>query len=176
MPAFAAPKIAKSRLDKPIHFLVRQSGSHAPRKGIPAWSMEVAYVRDIEGLSSIEIAARYEFHDDSEQHGRGRSRSKSRYRKDGSELLRDAGAWPWAVGLPLPSAWWTGRRYIDALLQWHRDAWLSAYSSLQFGTSRLVGRPEAFGSIDEHRRAVEAYETEIRWASHDAAIRAARAA
>ncbi len=174
LPLFEIPQVHDSVQPPPrVELLPRERGRHAPRAGIPAWSMEAAFLTDVEHRGSLELAELSEFRDYSEHDARGRSRSVGRRVKQGRELLASFGAWPWAVALPLPHRWWTQEAYLSALSRWHREAWLAAYSSLQFCTSQFVGRSRCFNSIDELERAHAAYDAEVRWAADTAARRAA---
>ncbi|MBA3327686.1 MAG: hypothetical protein H0T43_05235 [Solirubrobacterales bacterium] len=97
------------------------------------WHIEAAYLRDLEGLTSLELAEAIEAGDFSEQDGRGRSRTSDRWVKHGRELLHELGAWPWAVvdGGKLPRDWRTDERITLALASWHRIEWGRAARQLR---------------------------------------------
>ncbi len=96
--------------------------------------MEAAYMFGIERKAHDEIAAYLGCKSEVLNHrtGRQRSRTVERYLSAGGGLLRDLGAWPWAVLEDAedprpPSDWHQQPRFATALAEWHR-AYLDAAS------------------------------------------------
>ena len=101
----------------------REPGTHRPRRGIAAWSIEVAWLRDQRGLSWVEIAELLEYADWKMAHPEC-SRGAERRVSQGRGLLHDLGAWPWALcerGV-LPARWWEQEAFARALEEWVCDA------------------------------------------------------
>jgi hypothetical protein len=160
LPAFEVPQIRPATDVQPLDLVAREPGYQRPRAGRRVWAVEAAFSRDIEGLSSLEIANRQDLRDYSEHDARGRSRSEGRRVSEGRRILERLGAWPWAVGLPLPRRWWTQAAYVDALAGWHHDAWIEAWEDLHWRAQRLTGG-DHWGNATDVRRARNAYVTAL---------------
>jgi hypothetical protein len=116
----------------------RQEGTHAPRVGSNAWSIEAARNYDLRGKSYIEITKGLEYHDWEFAHPR-RSKGAERRVRDGRRVLQGLGAWPWALAANgvLPARWWEQERFTRALTFWWRDAMLNCLQDV-FRTAEIA--------------------------------------
>ena len=133
--------------------VARKPGGHAPRSGIPGWSMAVALVVDLYGVRSDEAADSLELRDYSSRDAGDGSRSGRLYAQRGRPLLSSLGAWPWCLATAgrLPGRWYCRQDYAEALTRWHFQQWLAAEAA-NLRTIPFAPSPTAGAAIDDAAR------------------------
>ena len=152
--------------------LPRQPGRQAPRAGRPMWAINVAFVRDIYGISTLDIAHALDLRDYSTHDAEGGSHSGRTYAREGRAHLSRLGAWPWCLtdGGRLPRHWYIQQGYAEALACWHYRQYLAAHVAVASSVGPVARHPSV-SSARVNARAAEAaraayrenYEAAPRW-------------
>jgi hypothetical protein len=136
------PIIDGQRMPPELAPLVRDPGRDRHKlAGRPYWEMEAAWLHDLAGWSTAQVARFLGRADPSVPGQRwkelvegrqGRSRTAERYYTAGRRLLCALGAWPWAHAPDgtLPQAWHRHQQTIAPLAEWHERWWADAARAL----------------------------------------------
>lgn len=121
----------------------REPGHQRPREGRQRWMLESAYLRDLRGSTTVQIADSLDLFDVQSRITERRSRSADRYIGPGRKTLAELGAWPWCLAEDgkLERRWWTIERYAEALLVWHQNACIDAVEAALISSRGLITPP-----------------------------------
>jgi hypothetical protein len=150
----------------------REPGTHRPRWGMAAWSIESAHDHDLRGLSYVKLAELQDYTDFLAAYPE-RSRSAERRVTQGRELLHNLGGWPWALSERgvLPARWWEEERFARALAGWFREATLQCLSDA-LRAVELANSDEGAEPVSDDRSGPMAV-SETSWEGARLALRAA---
>jgi hypothetical protein len=141
------PLAAKgTRRPRPPHDGFRGNSVRVPLALKPLADMQVAYLHDVQGETSREIAPQWGFVDLDDISSA--SKSAQRTWKSGRNLLRDLGAWPWACHAgSFPHLWqWSGKpTFLVPLERWRHRADEEARRDLDWKAARARGEAGLWG-------------------------------
>lgn len=157
-------------LSGPMSYLMIYSPDELKRnQGMAARGIQIAAEVDVSGTELSEISGRLGFTDHLVSvpgHDApvpiGDPRRARRYLSQGRACLAALGVWPWAHVEGAMRSWWTRPEIVDAVIDWHDEAWLSAVQSLAWSARARKGLTTVRGMTVDEANACLDFRTRLR--------------